>query len=113
MEIAHTVQNGITVVAISGRLDPGTAPEAETHINAILDGGQTRLVFDFSGLDYLSSGGLRVILATAKKINRAGGALVLCDLQSYVKEIFEVSGFTALIPIEDSIESGLRKLADR
>jgi anti-sigma B factor antagonist len=93
---------------LEGQLTPLTAPEAENTINDILSGGANRLLFDFGQLAYLSSGGLRVILSTAKKIEAAGGRMVLCALQDYVKEIFEISGFTSFMPIEDSVESGMQ-----
>ena len=68
-------------------------------------------VFDLGALDYLSSAGLRVLLSAAKEVRRRDGKIVLCSLTEFVKEIFEVSGFESLIPIEDSVESGLKVLA--
>jgi len=108
MEITHTEQDGIMIIAMSGQLNPATAPEAEKTINEIIAGGADRLLFDFGQLTYLSSGGLRVILTSAKKMEATGGRMVLCAMQDYVKEIFEISGFTSFMPIEDSVESGLQ-----
>lgn len=111
MEIHNRVENGILIVAINGRLDAASAPVAEGEINKALEGEQNRLLFDLSGLEYLSSGGLRVILSAAKEIKRRGGKVALAALKQYVYEIFEVSGFTAMIPIKDSIDEGLKELA--
>ena len=111
MEIHNRVENGILIVAINGRLDAASSPVAEGEINKALEGEQNRLLFDLSGLEYLSSGGLRVILSAAKEIKRRGGKVALAALKQYVYEIFEVSGFTAMIPIKDSIDEGLKELA--
>lgn len=111
MEIHYHVENGILMIAIDGRLDAASAPVAEGEINKALQGEQSRLLFDLSGLEYLSSGGLRVILSAAKEIRRRGGKVALAALKPYVYEIFEVSGFTAMIPIKDTVEEGIKELA--
>ena len=111
MEIDHKVENGIINIVINGRLDAATSPVAEESINKIMECDENRLLFDFSNLEYLSSGGLRVILGAAKEIRRREGKVVLAALKPYVYEIFEVSGFTAMIPIKDSVEEGLKELS--
>ena len=111
MEIDHKVENGIINIAIKGRLDAATSPAAEETIKQAIEGDANRLLFDFSGLEYLSSGGLRVILGAAKEIRRREGKIALCNLNSYVNEIFEVSGFSAMIPIKDSVAEGLKDLS--
>ena len=111
MEIAHRVENEILIFAIKGRLDAATAPIAEETINKTLEENTNRLLFDLSALEYLSSGGLRVILGAAKEVRRREGKVALAGLNQYVYEIFEVSGFTAMIPIKDSVAEGLKDLA--
>jgi anti-anti-sigma factor len=69
-----------------------------------------RVLFNLNDLEYLRSGGLRIYPGVAKEIKRKGGKLVLCALHQFVKEIFEVSGFDSLIPIEDTVESGIKLL---
>jgi anti-anti-sigma factor len=69
------------------------------------------LIFDLSGLEYLSSGGLRVILGASKEIRRREGKVALAALKEYVYEIFEVSGFTAMIPIKDTVEDGIQEVS--
>ena len=110
MEITHKEESSILLIAIKGRLDGLTVPSAERSINEILGRGSDRLLFDFSELEYLSSAGLRVILSAAKEIKRRKGRIVLCAMQDYVKEIFEVSGFDSIIPIKDTVESGIAEL---
>ena len=111
MEIAHRVENDILIIAIAGRLDAATAPIADDTINRTLSENTNRLLFDLSALEYLSSGGLRVILGAAKEIRRKEGKVALAGLTQYVYEIFDVSGFTAMIPIKETVEEGLKDLA--
>ncbi len=111
MEINQKDENGIVFLAFKGRLDGTSAPEAEETINTIFKGERNRLLFDFVFLEYLSSAGLRVILGAAKEMKRRDGKFVLCALNSYVKEVFEVSGFGAIIPIADSVESGIKEIS--
>ena len=111
MEIDHKVEDGIINIAIKGRLDATTSPDAEKTIKQAMAGDEKRLLFDFSDLEYLSSDGLRVILGAAKEIRRREGKIALCSLNSYVKDLFEISGFSAMIPIKDSVEDGLKHLS--
>jgi anti-sigma B factor antagonist/stage II sporulation protein AA (anti-sigma F factor antagonist) len=111
MEITHRMENEILMIAIKGRLDAATAPIADETIKETLEENTNRLLFDLSALEYLSSGGLRVILGAAKEIRRREGKVALAGLNQYVYEIFDVSGFTAMIPIKETVEEGLKDLA--
>ena len=111
MVIDQKEENGVVFLAFKGRLDGSSAPEAEQIISNILKDQKSRLLFDFEFLEYLSSAGLRVVLGAAKEMKRREGKFVLCALNAYVKEVFDVSGFGAIIPIADSVEAGLRQIA--
>ncbi len=111
MEISQKEENGIVTIAIKGRLDADSSAEAETVVKDALGGETGRLLFNLGELEYLSSAGLRVLLSAAKEMRRRDGKIVLCSLNEFVKEIFEVSGFQSLIPIADSVESGLEILS--
>ena len=110
MEIQHKIENEVLIIKIDGRLDAATSPSADETIKNAMEEDSNRLLFDLSGLEYLSSGGLRVILSAAKEIRRRNGKVALCCLNPYVDEIFEVSGFKSMIPIKDTIEAGLKDL---
>ncbi|MGD8989934.1 MAG: STAS domain-containing protein [Desulfobacterales bacterium] len=110
MEIRQKEENGIVFLAFKGRLDGSSATEAEQTVKSILDGENNRLLFDFTDLEYLSSAGLRVVLGAAKEIKRKDGKFALCALNTYVNEVFEVSGFGAIIPITDTIEAGIEEV---
>ena len=111
MEISQKEENGIVSIAIRGRLDADTSLEAEKVVKDVLGSEANRLLFNLGELEYLSSAGLRVLLSAAKEMRRRDGKIVLCALNEFVKEIFEVSGFQSLIPITDSVESGIEVLS--
>ncbi len=111
MEITQKEENGIVSIDMQGRLDAESSPEAEKVVREALEGQTTRVLFNLGALEYLSSAGLRVLLSVAKEMRRRDGKIVLCSLNEFVKEIFEVSGFQSLIPIVDSVESGIEVLS--
>jgi anti-anti-sigma factor len=110
MDINYVKEGEITIVTVNGRLDANTAPVADKTIKKILKSDCLRMIFDFSTMDYLSSGGLKVILGATKELRRKDGQIVLCSLSKFIKEIFEVSGINSLIPITDTVESGIEQL---
>ena len=85
-------------VLLSGRLDTNTAPELEKALNASLEGVDT-LIIDMEKLDYISSAGLRVLLAAQKTMNRQGSMKVK-NANEIIMEIFEVTGFADILTIE-------------
>ena len=108
MEISIKENSKIFCVSVSGSMFAALTPEAEKTISELLEEDISLLLFDLSSLVYPGSTVLRVILNTFKKISSQQGKMVLCSPNQYVREIFEISGFGTLIPIADSIESGLR-----
>lgn len=101
MEIQSRIDPDCTTFAICGRLDALTACEAEVALNQAVDGGVSRLVLNLAGLEYVSSAGLRVLLATAKKLSRRGGKFVLCGLQSNVRDVFKISGLLFIMSVAE------------
>jgi anti-anti-sigma factor len=110
MKIEQSEKDGVTCLTIEGRLDADSAPEAEPLIKAILKEKKLGLLFDLSRMEYISSAGLRVILMAVKDMRNRKGKVVLCGLRPYVKEIFDVSNFSSIIPITDSVEAGLQQM---
>lgn len=85
-------------LALEGRLDTTTAPQLEAEVRSSLD-GVTELVLDFAQLEYLSSAGLRVILAAQKIMNKQG-TMVIHHVNETIGEVFEVTGFSDILTIE-------------
>ncbi len=109
MEIKQEKMEDAVVLRVAGRLDAATSPELEQAFSS-LDG--QRLVLDLSELDYISSAGLRVLLARLKRIQPAGGQMLLAGLKPEVREVFEITGFTALFPMFDTLPEALSSLED-
>ncbi len=98
MNIVKTSEGTKLTFAVEGRLDTTTAPQLEGEIKGALT-GVTELVLDFSQLEYLSSVGLRVILAAQKIMNRQG-KMIVRHVNETIMEVFEVTGFCDILTIE-------------
>ncbi len=98
MTINKTLDNDMLTIALEGRLDTTTAPQLEGELKTSLDGVK-KLVFDFAKLDYISSAGLRVMLATQKIMNKQGD-MVIHNVCADIQEVFEITGFTDILTIE-------------
>ena len=85
-------------VTIAGRLDTTTAPQLEAEFKQNINGVE-KLVLDFAALEYLSSAGLRVLLAAQKVMNKQG-EMVVRNVNETISEIFEVTGFSDVLTIE-------------
>ena len=104
MEVTCSPRGDRTIITVTGRLDAATAPGLDDTLNGIIGQGNTALVFDFSGLAYISSAGLRVLLSARKKVQPLNGTVVLCGLQPFVREVFEMTGFTRIFPVVSNPE---------
>ena len=96
--IEKTLENGKAAFALEGRLDTVTAPELEEEFRESLE-GVTELTLDFKKLEYISSAGLRVLLAAQKQMNRQR-KMKLVHVGATILEIFEVTGFSDILTIE-------------
>ncbi|MEO5588737.1 MAG: STAS domain-containing protein [Gemmatimonadaceae bacterium] len=101
MEFSTRISNDIHIVAIGGSLDSTTSPEAQKALDSVL-AGTSKVALDFSELDYISSAGLRVLLGAAKKLRASGGKLGMFGLNQSVREVFEISGFSAILAVYPS-----------
>ena len=95
------------IVSVEGRLDTVTATDFENQVHQWIAQGESRFVFDFADLEYVSSAGLRTILALAKKVKAQGGEVTCCSLKGLVKQVFDVSGFSSIIPTFETVERAL------
>lgn len=98
MEIKKTLNGNELLVAVEGRLDTTTAPQLEENVRSSID-GISSLVFDFEKLEYISSAGLRVLLAMQKIMNKQG-SMTIRNVNETVMEVFDVTGFVDILTIE-------------
>ena len=89
---------------------PTGATVFEAHCDQWIKKGTGSFVFDFSELEYLSSAGLRSIISVSKKVKPAGGKVVICGLKGPVKEIFDIAGFSALLPVCETVSEAAKKV---
>lgn len=106
-EIKQDAIGDVLVVGPQGKLDGNGAKNLEQVLQKAMEEGASRILFDFTGLAYISSSGLRVILATAKRVRNESGKVALCELNDNIQKVFEMSGFSSILNIEDSREAAL------
>jgi anti-sigma B factor antagonist len=112
MEISHRRLNRVDLLALQGRLDAASAPQLKEQIDSLLAQNRCRIVLDLSGLEGLSSAGLRV-LADARKRTRdrkitdlEGGDVRLAGPSPYIKELLDLTGFSTMLEIyPDAVEA--------
>ena len=110
MEITTTKKNNVLLILLKGRLDALTAPDFDKKTESLLSEGEKALILNFSELEYISSAGLRSILATAKQLKANGGRILLAELKGAVKEVFEISGFYSIFQIFDTEAEALKQM---
>jgi len=110
MEIHIRKEREATVVSVKGRIDAVTAPEFERNLSDWISKGENTFLLSFGDLEYISSAGLRSILAIAKKLKEQKGKIVLTGLKGSVGEVFKISGFDSIFKIFDSEENALKEI---
>jgi len=107
MEIITNREGEILVLKLKGRLDTNASAEFEQQVESSINSRIKNMILDFSELEYICSSGLRVIIQAAKKLRSLQGELVLCALEDYIQEVFEISGFDAFLKIFASKEEAV------
>jgi stage II sporulation protein AA (anti-sigma F factor antagonist) len=102
MDIAEVKTAGSLTLALTGRIDGSSSAAFEARLLQLIGAGERRLVLDLAGVDYVSSIGLRVLMLAARRLKPLGGKVVVCAVQPMVKEVFEIAGFSMVLPIVDS-----------
>jgi len=104
MEISTKELKRVMLVAPIGRIDHQTAPELQKTLDDLITAGQFKIVVDMEGVSYISSAGLRVLLAARKAVKRWNrGDLRLAKLQPYVRDTMELVGFTRIFEVYDEV----------
>ena len=110
MEIIEEKQGDRYIFKLNGRLDSNTSPDFEKKIFDAIESGNIHLIIDCGQMDYITSAGLRVLNKTAKRLKREDGKIVLCAMEDYVREVFEIAGFDSFLPIVATMEDALKQL---
>jgi anti-anti-sigma factor len=107
MQIHQTIHEGVTVIALAGRVDTTTSGAVEDAVRGTVDGGARDLVIDFSEVEYISSAGLRVFLVLAKRMRDLRGRVVLCGMGPPVRQVFQLAGFLPLFTVASGRDAAL------
>lgn len=107
MDIKEIKREDISIFKISGRLDSNTSPGFEEKILEAVESGSHKMIIDFEDLEYISSAGLRVLNKATKQLKYSEGRLILCSMQDYIREVFEIAGFDSFLPIVSTMDEAL------
>ena len=107
MDIVKNMEGEILTVKLIGRLDTNASMEFEQEVEKSINSNSKNMIIDFSDLEYICSSGLRVIIQAAKKLKSLQGELVLCSMEDYIQEVFEISGFDTFLKIFPSKEEAV------
>ena len=108
MEIQTGKEKNTVVVSVKGKIDAVTAPELEKELSNLIAQGENFFLFNFSELEYISSAGLRSLLAAAKQVKPKGGNIVFSGLKGPVGDVFKISGFGTIFKIFETQEDALK-----
>ncbi len=108
MHVTKELVNDHLLLLVDGRLDTTQSDAFEKEIMEILAGGHQKIIMDCSGLNYISSSGLRIFLTMQKRMMGSGGQFKLCNLQAPIQEVFDMSGFSMIFSIYPDRETALK-----
>ncbi|MDD1742650.1 MAG: STAS domain-containing protein [Methanotrichaceae archaeon] len=109
MNITEKKIDNISVIAVSGRIDSTTSKDLETVLNQAID-TNSKIIVNLADTDYISSSGLRVLLAGLKKLRQKKGEMRLTSLQPVVRDVFEISGLSRLFSINKTLDAAVNSL---
>ncbi|MGE0449171.1 MAG: STAS domain-containing protein [Vicinamibacterales bacterium] len=109
MDISQAQRGGATVVTLIGRLDAMSSPDLDRVLASIPD--DARVVLDLAQLTYISSAGLRVLVALARRQGTGAGRVVLCALTPTVRQLLNITGLTGALMTADTLDDALASVA--
>jgi len=110
MEISTSSLDGATIITVDGEIDANTAPEAQDKILPLASPG-CRLVLNLTNVPYMSSAGLRILLATYRQISSGGGKVVLVGVAEEIMDTMSVTGFIRFFKVCDTVQEGVEALS--
>ncbi|MDD4127583.1 MAG: STAS domain-containing protein [Methanomicrobium sp.] len=112
MNINYSDKDSISIIHISGRIDGNNSSEVEEELNSVLETGKKKILIDLSGVDYISSSGLRVFLSTRKRVKSFNARMILSGLKPFVMSVFTISGFTNLFEIYEDCDTAYQSFSE-
>ncbi|MCE7079434.1 STAS domain-containing protein [Streptomyces sp. ST2-7A] len=109
MAIEHR-EAGVAVVALAGEIDTWNLPTLRESLNALPDDGVRHLVLDLSGVEFLESGGLSVMIELYKRLQRDGGSLTLAAVPGWLRQVLATTGLEHILPAHLDVPTALAKV---
>ncbi len=103
MNFSKEIKNNYLIIKPSGKIDATNSDDFTESLKKLLE-NKNKIIINFEDIDYISSAGLRSILIIAKEAKNRDGKLVLCSLKEHIMEIFEITGFTKMINIVNTLQ---------
>ena len=110
MTIAIEPTDKAHIIALEGQVNSSNAATVETEVLAVVNQGAKNVLLNMTELSYISSAGLRVVLVLAKRLKQAGGKLVIYGMQPHVREVFDISGFMAILNVVATRDDAVAQL---
>jgi anti-anti-sigma factor len=107
LTISPARQAEFMVISLVGRIDASNSKDLEEQCLELISSGETKMVFDLTEVNYVSSAALRVFLLAAKRISAAKGSVRLCGLSTTLQDVFDISGFSKLFVITVTLQEAL------
>jgi len=110
VEVNESSDGPVTIIAVKGRLDSGTAPTLGERLSSTLGAPSRRLLIELTQLEYISSAGFRILLLAARRAAESDGQIVLAGVTGKVRQLFDLGGFLDMFRICSTREEGVAAL---
>lgn len=112
MQIEETRDGSVVVLSVVGRLDHAGAGVLDARADALMAEGERRLVFDFHGVDFVASTGIRAIIRPYQALAPLGGRLAIANLSPTIRHVFHIAGIDRAVPVHDSVADAVASLQE-
>ena len=113
MQISTKSKDDVYIIEIRGRMDSISSKEIEAKLYDVIEHNKNKIIIDLAAVDYISSVGLRVLLASLKKQKERDGSIRLASLQPFVRDIFKMTGFDRIFSISSNQEEAIDRFNDQ
>ncbi len=100
-------QDGAAVLRVTGEIDVATAPRLREHVVTLVAEGETRLVVDLEGVDFIDSTGLGALVGALKRVRTHGGELAIVCTRSRLLKVFEITGLGRVFEVHDTVDAAV------
>ena len=107
MELSKKLVDNMVIVSIKGEIDAITGPDLDKYLKEQLS-ERKNFITDFSNVDFISSAGLRVLLAMVKETRRIGGDFLVAAVQEKVHKVLKISGFLGILKVYPDLETAIK-----